>query len=365
MAAMWIMWFIRRFPARESRCRFCSPEEASSGAVPVQDANRLRSANRATSPTSARTRAATTGPTPGRSIRCEPRAQDHGLELGGRLLDLGLDRDQLGQLLDGDPAAGLAGDVAGADGGQHRLGLAGGDVALCLSGKEFSQKRLEPVDGLDPAPSQRLSSVGEDPQRLELAVDLQHTQRGGADRDDRDRVRIERVGLPVVAGVEEPDPAGELGRDIDDLLTGLEQPLGQRSSHAVSAFDRPHPLRPGLRVGPHRRIAGLVGGEPTRSEQPLVVIDDLDRGRRLVGIDPDDDVFHVPLPPVLVSKWTTRWAVLRRAGQSLLEPRLVTVPDGLQTESEPHPQAGGQPRREPPAGHLDRVWPDADPAESL
>ena len=45
-AAMWIMWFIRRFPARESRCRFCSPEEASRGAVPVQEANRLRSANR-------------------------------------------------------------------------------------------------------------------------------------------------------------------------------------------------------------------------------------------------------------------------------------------------------------------------------
>jgi hypothetical protein len=29
---MWITWFIRRFPARESRCRFCSPEEASRGA---------------------------------------------------------------------------------------------------------------------------------------------------------------------------------------------------------------------------------------------------------------------------------------------------------------------------------------------
>ena len=35
IAAMWIVCFIRRFPARESRCRFCSPEEASKGAVPV------------------------------------------------------------------------------------------------------------------------------------------------------------------------------------------------------------------------------------------------------------------------------------------------------------------------------------------
>ncbi len=72
---MWIMWFIRRLPARDRRCRSCSPEEASSGAVPVQEANRLRSAKRLTSPTSARTRAATTGPTPGRFISREPRAR--------------------------------------------------------------------------------------------------------------------------------------------------------------------------------------------------------------------------------------------------------------------------------------------------
>ena len=71
---MWRTWFIRRFPARDSRWRICSPEEASRGAVPVQDANRLRSANRAMSPTSARIRAAPAGPTPWISIRVEPRA---------------------------------------------------------------------------------------------------------------------------------------------------------------------------------------------------------------------------------------------------------------------------------------------------
>src|SRR4051794_6522311 len=34
--------------------------------------------------------------------------------------------------------------------------------------------------------------------------------------------------------------------------------------------------------------------------------------------------------------WTARWALLLRAGQSLLEPRLVTVTGELQTDSEPH-----------------------------
>ena len=106
IAVMWIMWLTRRFPARDRRCRFCSPEEASRGAVPVQDANLLRSANLVTSPTSARIRAATTGPTPWRSINREPRASTIALSSGGGTLDLGLDRDQLGELLGGDAASG-------------------------------------------------------------------------------------------------------------------------------------------------------------------------------------------------------------------------------------------------------------------
>jgi hypothetical protein len=33
---------MRRFPARDRRCRFCSPEDASMGAVPFQDAKWAR-----------------------------------------------------------------------------------------------------------------------------------------------------------------------------------------------------------------------------------------------------------------------------------------------------------------------------------
>ena len=113
---------------------------------------------------------------------------------------------------------------------------------LRLPRQQFGQQRLEPVDGLDPAPGQRLAAVGQHPQRLELAVELQHPQVLGADRDDRDRVRVVGVGLAVVAGVEEPDPGGELGRDVDDLLAGLEEPLRQRPAGAVGC---PRPPRPG------------------------------------------------------------------------------------------------------------------------
>ena len=60
--------------ARDSRWRMCCPLEASIGAVPVQDAKRLRLGNRATSPTSARILAAPAGPMPWRSISRDPLA---------------------------------------------------------------------------------------------------------------------------------------------------------------------------------------------------------------------------------------------------------------------------------------------------
>ena len=51
-----------------------------------------------------------------------------------------------------------------------------------------------------------------------------------------------------MAGVEEADPGGELGGDVDDLLAVLEQSLRQRASGPVAALDRLAPIRPGLDV---------------------------------------------------------------------------------------------------------------------
>ena len=64
-------------------------------------------------------------------------------------------------------------------------------------------------------------------------------------------------------------------------------------------------------------------------------------------MNPDVQMRHVLLPPVLVPVGTTRWAVLLRAGQSPLEPRLVNGARRAADRSEPHPATGGQPTREP------------------
>jgi hypothetical protein len=61
-------------------------------------------------------------------------------------------------------------------------------------------------------------------------------------------------------------------------------------------------------------VTGLVRAEPTRAEQAFVPVDDLDRRGQLVGIDPDDDLFHgAPASPRTgtggeVGSATTSWA---------------------------------------------------------
>jgi hypothetical protein len=131
-----------------------------------------------------------------------------------------------------------------------------------------------------------LATVGEHPHRFELAVDLQHPQAGRADRDDCDRVRVAGIGLVVVTSVDESDPRGELGGHVHEVLAGLERALREGSTGTIGAFYRPDPLRPGVGVAVHRGVASLVGGEAARPEQPLVAVDDLDRGRQLVGSTP-------------------------------------------------------------------------------
>ena len=130
---------------------------------------------------------------------------------------------------------------------------------LACAGDQLGQQPLEPVHGLDPEPGELLAAIAQHPQRFELTIGTQHPQGLGADRDDRDGVGVAGIGLAVVAGVEEPDPGGELGRHVHDMLAGLEQTLRQRAAGAVGSLDRPDPVGPGLHVGPHRGVAGLVG----------------------------------------------------------------------------------------------------------
>lgn len=49
-------------------------------------------------------------------------------------------------------------------------------------------------------------------------------------------------------------------------------------------------IGPALHIGAHCGIAGVISKNPTLAQQLLAIMDDLDRGPQLVGINPDDDL---------------------------------------------------------------------------
>ena len=82
---------MRRLPARDSRWRCWSPEEASMGAVPFQEAKWSAVANRSMSPMSPSSRAAPDGPIPLSSLQGAAGRGDQRGQLLVRGLDLLVD----------------------------------------------------------------------------------------------------------------------------------------------------------------------------------------------------------------------------------------------------------------------------------
>ena len=102
-----------------------------------------------------------------------------------------------------------------------------------------------------------------------------------------------------------------------------------RSGHAFAYFT--------IAAYPARSVANRPWPSlRSRSSTTSIVADSLWGSTPMTTCSTSAPLLHVLLPPALDPTWTARWAVLLRAGQSLLEPRLVTVTGGPQTEREPH-----------------------------
>ena len=114
MAMMCRTRLMRRFPARDSRWRFWSPEDASIGAVPFQEAKWARLVNRPMSPMSPSRRAAPDGPMPCRCCRRLPVLATSSVSCWfAILIFLSIDGEFVDQF-GGQLAAGLADDVTAA-----------------------------------------------------------------------------------------------------------------------------------------------------------------------------------------------------------------------------------------------------------
>ena len=214
------------------------------GAVPVQEAKWPRLGNRATSPTSARMRAAPAGPMPWISISCEPLARTAALSSAFIALSLASRRSMSasssaairrrvlparsrGRTVASSAWYWAADFFTGAPPGTSSRNSRCIRFSACARARDSSSRRSHSSRSTVRSGSMR-----------------QLTQALVAQRDHDDRVRISRVGLAALTGVEHPRPGSELGRHIQHPLPAGQQPLRQRPPDPVRALHRPDPVRP-------------------------------------------------------------------------------------------------------------------------
>ena len=177
--------------------------------------------------------------------------QDDGFELGGGLLIFGRG-DQLG-VPPRRCGVGSSGDVSRADAWPALPLPARSDVLLRLPG---TTRRAAPgVDhGLNAASGERFASVGEHPQRLELAVDFRTRRFSCAPRRPQSRAR-QGVGLTVVAGVDSRTRAASFaGTSRTCSPSSRSRWASGRPSRWRPRRPRPGPARSSRT--PHRGVAG-------------------------------------------------------------------------------------------------------------
>jgi hypothetical protein len=268
---------ICRFPARERRCRTWSPDEASIGAVPFQNAKWALVGNRVMSPTSTSSRAAPVG---AYAAQVEQAGVGGPEQLGeflvGGLL-AGVDPLEVSDEFGGDAAPGLPDDVAGTHLGQQCLGLHRGQVSLRPAGNQLEQQLVQLGGLAGVLLTERAAAVDQDPQHLQLFVGHHRSQPGHPGPDECDRVRVGGVGLAALPGGEHPRACRQLGWDVDDLLTIGDQPMRDVLADPRAALDRPDPVRPLLAVAKHGGEAVVVGGEPAVTDHGLIRGHHLDR----------------------------------------------------------------------------------------
>jgi len=136
-------------------------------------------------------------------------------------------------------------------------------------------------------------------------------QAWSAQGGQRDGVLTGLIGLAAVAGGEHPYLRGQLGRHAGDGLAVMDQAVRQVPADAVAALHRPDPVRELAGSGEHLGIPGLVRAAPARCQHYRPLIDDLDRGRALVRVHPDDHAHRCA--PLLD-------ADLKRGGHCYFEP---------------------------------------------
>jgi hypothetical protein len=151
------------------------------------------------------------------------------------------------------------------------------------------------------------ATVDEQAQDRELLVVDDWPQPGHPGADQRHRVRVCRVGLSSLPSGEYPCSGRELRWDIHDLLTVAQQPVRDMPADALTALDRPGPLRESPAVSENRCVAGGIGRIAATTQDRFVAGHHLDRGRPLMRVHPDYHCIHPTPSDTRSGKRSSSW----------------------------------------------------------
>jgi len=87
--------------------------------------------------------------------------------------------------------------------------------------------------------------------------------------------------------------AGSPGGTSTTCSPANRQPVRDTPADARASLDRPGPLRPLPRLRQHRPVPGHTGALPAPANDGLLAGHDLDRGRTLARVHPDDHLAHL------------------------------------------------------------------------
>jgi hypothetical protein len=136
-----------------------------------------------------------------------------------------------------------------------------------------------------------------------------------------------------VADREHPDPGGQLGWHVQDVLAVADQPLGQGPADTVGALHRPPPVWPSCSPGTQGLIAVQSGGDVLLAEQVPVLVEGGGGVGGLVGSTPI--ITGMGTPFSRGSKGQPERADRLGAGQSAVEPLPVGCRQDRTTVLEP------------------------------
>ena len=219
------------------------------------------------------------GPDAGQVHQRRPGGDDHHLEFLGQCLDLLVHRDQLGQLLDREPAPGLSGQVRGRT--PARIPLACKAVrSLALPGVNSDSSRCNRLTvwirlRVSPGAGRRASAAPRGARRRTTPANP-----WSAPQRPRPRARRGRRSYGC-ARCRTTGPRRQLRGHVEHVLAVGQQPLRQRPPSAVAALHRPHPRRPRRDLPAHRGVPTPIGtnrpvaNTVSRSSRTSIVADNL------------------------------------------------------------------------------------------